>query len=287
MLLLFKYTFSFTRDHGRIFRTHLNAVHGYETYPRVYSIETLDEGKELLCDAEMQHYLTTVLRKKDGAYVRLFNERHGEYLCTLSLKASKSSRRAESASVTLHEQLRLPPPLPRPTLTLFFGIIKRQRLKVLLEKASEVGVDLLVPVITEFAQLQDSKGILSSGTANKHLTESAEQCERLRVAELGDTVALAELCSQWQPSSDGSLLVCRERCPEAPPILTAAAALGATSLPARVSILIGPEGGFSPSELAMLASHDFVKFVSLGENVLRSETAGIVALAAMSLMLRS
>ena len=289
-------------------------VKDYSKLPRVFVPGTkLELTSEVQLDARSSHYLTTVLRRKAGAQVRLFNARDGEFLCRLQPLPSQSRR----ALVTLQpeellRQLHVDSPgdghgkrtrdpaaqRPPPLLTLYFAPIKRARLKLLLEKASEVGVSRLVPVITHNTQ----SAMMVPAAAMSQLVESAEQCDRLDVATLimgngggdgddnGGAASLADVLDGW--ACDGELLlVCRERAFDAPPILRVArevlgySAAGSSSprpWQQRVSVLVGPEGGFTADELSQLGRRSFVRFVSLGSNVLRTETAAVLALGCLA-----
>jgi len=113
-------------------------------------------------------------------------------------------------------------------------------------------------------------------SSRRQLVESAEQSERMDVAELHDPMPLAQMLDEWNSVSSGRLLVCRERSAAKPLLVAAREEIvhgGQT-----VSLLVGPEGGFTVDEWQTLEVRPFVDFVSLGRNVLRSETAGIVAL---------
>jgi len=169
---------------------------------------------------------------------------------------------------------------------LFFAPIKKQRVKLLLEKATELGVSRLSPVITQntnekWAAAADDDE--DGGSFGRILVESAEQCERLSVPILAAPTPLSSLLSSFPQSHPPQthLLVCRERCADATPLLSSlggAAGGGVAALP-PVCLLVGPEGGFTDNELRDMASRPFVRFVSLGENVLRAETAALAALA--------
>ena len=267
--------------------------------PRIHACEgmyTLETSNQVTLDRDTSHYLQSVLRKKEGAQVRVFNARDGEFVCTMA--AAAMPKRNAPVTLEVNERIRLPfdpaqeqgPPPP----VLYFGIIKRTRLKILLEKASELGVRHLVPIVTKNAQ--SASVALTPQAVRRLLVESAEQCERLDVATLHAPMHLSDLLDCWATGTGlmgvteaersagvppAPLLVCQERAPAAPPLLRAVmsgAETGAHSLLTK-RVLIGPEGGFSHEELRDLSRHSFVQFVSLGCTVLRAETAGVVALA--------
>lgn len=136
-------------------------------------MHTLASSVRLTLDSGTSHYLRSVLRKKEGAQVRIFNARDGEFVCSIE----SVSKRNVPITLQVKERTRAPfdpaqgsgPPPP----VLYFGIIKRTRLKTLLEKASELGVRDLVPVVTK--NVQSTSVALAQHTVSRLLVESAEQ----------------------------------------------------------------------------------------------------------------
>jgi 16S rRNA (uracil1498-N3)-methyltransferase len=162
-----------------------------------------------------------------------------------------------------------------------------------LEKASELGVSDLVPVTT-----QNTQWPLNHAAAQRQLVESAEQSERMSIASLHSPIHLSQLFAEWEPAHGGDsatgpprdegnnhfLLVCRERgFEQSRPLLSVLRELSKLGPGAPVRLLVGPEGGFTAAELAAMEKLPFVRFVSLGPTLLRSETAALAALAAVQL----
>jgi len=252
----------------------LAASMSWSKLPRLYfpsSTRHLCPGEEVALDEDSSHYLVNVMRLKIGSALRLFNEVDGEYLCRMLAPGRKKSPAVVAVGELIRDQAK-PSSEPSSHLTLYFSIIKKQRLKVLLEKASEVGVTSLVPVIT-----QNTQATITMDSSRRQLVESAEQSERMDVAELKDPLPLAHVLNAWTPIANGHrLFVCRERSAAKPLLLAVRENLARGE--SRVSLLVGPEGGFTDDEWRTLEATPFVDFVSLGSSVLRAETAGIVAL---------
>jgi 16S rRNA (uracil1498-N3)-methyltransferase len=163
--------------------------------------------------------------------------------------------------VLLGQQTRVPTEtLP---ITLYFAPIKRQRLEMLLEKATELGVTHLQPIKT-----QHSMELGNIERLQAIVLEAAEQCERLTVPKIYPLIDLKTLVAKWD--AQRILYWCLERAGS--PLLETLDA----SKP--IAFLTGPEGGFSQEEIAWLKEQTFVKPVSLGNTILRAETAAIVAL---------
>jgi len=214
-------------------------------------------------DAGQAHRLATVLRLKTGAEIALFNGRDGEWRATLE----HMDKRGGTARITA--QLR--PQGGEPDLWLAFAPLKHARLAFLVEKACELGVSALLPVMTRRTQGSPGSRIRAE-RLRKTAIEAAEQCERLSVPRVAEPVALAALLTDWP--ADRRLLIAAER-QGAPAI----AEVAAGAHPGPLGVLVGPEGGFAPGELDVATQHANVSCVSLGPRILRAETAALAALA--------
>lgn len=230
---------------------------------RLYVEADLDAGATVGLDHARAHFLRSVLRLKQGARVAVFNGRDGEWAARIDALGKGW------ASLAVEDRRR--EQQPEPDLWLLFAPIKRARLDFLVEKAVELGVSRLQPVMTRHTAV--SRVNLERLAANAR--EAAEQCERLSVPGVGEARALFDLMGDWPPAR--RLLVCSER-GEAEPL---ARALGAEAgRPAAAwAVLTGPEGGFASSELDGLSKLPFVTPVGLGPRILRADTAALFALA--------
>lgn len=223
--------------------------------PRLYVPQALRAREKINLPSPQTHYLLHVLRRKPGDQLRLFHDASGEFLGTI-LEISK-----KGCVVLLEQQTR--PPVDTLSVTLCFAPIKRQRLEILLEKATELGVTHLQPVKT-----QHSMELGNIERLQAIVIEAAEQCERLTIPQISPLVDLKTLVGKWDVKFP--LYWCLERAGE--PILK----ILDTSRP--VALLTGPEGGFSQEEIAWLQGKNFIKPINLGSTILRAETATMVAL---------
>lgn len=214
--------------------------------------------------AESQaHYLRNVLRRQSGDRLRLFNGRDGEYLAVLqAVGKALVTARCETG-------LKVQPPAPVP-LHLLFAPVKKARLDFLIEKAVELGATHLHPVITRNTETRT----LNEDRLHAQIIEAAEQCERLDRPVLLPPMPLESLGQAWPAGC--LVLACLER-KNAPFI---AQALSGVAGPRAA--LIGPEGGFTEEEALWLESLSFVRPVTLGARILRSETAACAALVQLS-----
>ena len=230
--------------------------------PRLHLALPLAQGAAIQFEGERVHYLRNVLRLREGAEVRPFNATDGEWLARIV--ASGRHR----LDLLVEQRLRAPAPEPGPTLV--FAPIRRNRLEWLIEKAVELGAAALLPVLTRRTVVRLEKADRLTAIA----IEAAEQCERLTVPPIAAPVALPQWLSLRPPSFP--LLHAAER-GGGEPILAAARRHPAAE------ILIGPEGGFADDELALLRADPATVTVSLGQLILRAETAALHALVAWQL----
>ena len=222
---------------------------------RLYVDLPLADGSTIAATAAQAHYLGAVMRRGIGESVRLFNGRDGEFAARIA------TIRRGTASFLVERKLHAQ--APEPDLWLVFALLKRDATDLVVQKATELGVAALLPVITE----RTNANRVNEARLAAIAIEAAEQCERLTVPVLHEPRTLMAMLGDWEPAR--RLFVAAERI-DAP-------AIG----PARgpVALLVGPEGGFTPTELEGLRAHPFVTAVSLGPRILRADTACIAGLA--------
>jgi len=229
---------------------------------RLFVEADLRAGSEIRLADERVHYLRDVLRLAPGAAADLFNGRDGEW------RASLAAIGKRQATLAVERQLR--PQASGCDLWLVFAPIKRARIDSLVEKATELGVSALLPVVTQHTAVErvNVERLQAIGV------EAAEQCERLSVPEVREPVTLGKLLPAWPVGR--RLLLCAEA-GEARPI--AEALQMHVKDAASWAIMIGPEGGLARSELDALVKLPFVMPVGLGPRILRADTAALAALA--------
>jgi len=227
---------------------------------RIFVESDLAPGISLQATAGQAHYLLSVMRMKKDDPLAVFNGRDGEFdariaqaghrICTLEVSQCRRPQRSEG------------------DLWLCFAPVKRAPLDYLVEKATELGVSELRPVITERTIV--SRVNLDRLRANT--IEAAEQSQRLTVPVLRAPVKLAAMLDDW--GAGRRLVVCDES-GQSPTIAKALKDIAG----APCAVLIGPEGGFADSELDLLRRLPFVCAVGLGPRVMRADTAALAALA--------
>lgn len=227
--------------------------------PRLYVEAPLDQGASVALTQPQTHYLATVLRLNSGSRVLVFNGRDGEWAATLVLQ-----RRA--AALTINEQTRKQ--TQAADLHYLFAPLKAARLDYMIQKAVEMGVSRLQPVLTRHAQVAR----INLDRVHANAVEAAEQCGILSLPEIAPLATLSDLIAAWQ--APRRLIFCDEGAEVSDPI----AAL--SGLPrAPLAVLVGPEGGFAEDERAALLGLPDVVRLSLGPRILRADTAAVAALA--------
>lgn len=242
--------------------------------PRLLFGQRLEEGTVIALDQDQARHVGTVLRLGEGEQVRVFNADDGEWRARLAA----SSKRG--ISIRVEEKLREPRAVP--DLDLLFAPVKRHATDLIVEKATELGVRRIRPVITQRTIAETVRLDRLSAIAR----EAAEQTERFDAPEIMAPVSLPRALDGWEVGRP--LLYADERgedesAPWGGDMGRANGVLDAINAPATspgaLALLIGPEGGFAPEERRMLRALTFVTPVSLGPRILRAETAVIAALS--------
>jgi 16S rRNA (uracil1498-N3)-methyltransferase len=233
---------------------------------RIFIRSPLVAGGTVALDKDQAHYLGNVLRLKPGERLLLFNGKDGEWCAELSAIGRKE------AQVRIEHQTR--PQEQGPDLHYLFAPLKRARLDYMAQKATEMGVSALRPVITRHTVAERVK----TGRLLANAIEAAEQCGILRVPEVMEPEQLSKLLGAWDAKR--LLIFADEAAPHASPI----EGLKARG-PGPVAVLIGPEGGFEREEHAALLAKPFVLPISLGPRLMRADTAAVAALALVNAVL--
>lgn len=226
--------------------------------PRLFVAEPLAAGAHVRIEGNPAHYLARVMRVGTGDTVILCDDVTGEW----AARVVDSGKRDVTLEVA--EMLRAREAVP--DLWLCPALLKKDRFDLILEKATELGVAAIRPVVTRRCVADK----LNLERAAAITTEAAEQCARTALPALAAPVKLDALLADWP--QDRALFFADEN-GGAP----AAAVFSAHDGPA--AILTGPEGGFDEAERALIRAHPAARAITLGPRILRGETAAIAALA--------
>lgn len=228
---------------------------------RLFTLQDLQPGSELNLEAEASHYLLRVLRLPVGAALLLFNGDGSEYRAELSAAGKKQAtvRVLEQHAVQTESRLHT---------VLGLGLSRGERMDFAIQKSTELGVSLIVPLFTEHGEVK-----LDEARAEKRLAHwrqvaisACEQCGRVVPPRIDAPVKLED----WLPGDHAGLkLVCDQRQERGLPV---------QAPPEGVVLLIGPEGGLSEREIALARGAGF-QGIALGPRVFRTETAPVAALS--------
>ncbi len=226
---------------------------------RLFVEEPLAEGDRLSLPPAQSHYLLHVMRARPGNRVNLFNGRDGEWLARIA----ETTRRA----CTVECERKIAEQGRDDDLWLVFAPIKKTPADYLTQKATELGVCALQPVITRRTIVHR----VNTERMRANAIEAAEQSGRTTTPEIRGPLELPKLLSTWP--KERRLLFCDEA--GAPPIREALASQRSASW----AVIIGPEGGFEDAERDMIRALAATVPASLGKRILRADTAALAALA--------
>lgn len=229
----------------------------YQHLTRLFIADSIEKNSLIISKSADVHYLLKVMRKKIGDKFIIFNNISGEFLVEI-IEAN-----GKTLLINIVEQLR--EKVKEKEINLIFAPIKHTRINFLLEKATELGVTKLIPVITDHSVVDK----VNNSKWDIYIKEAAEQCRRISIPEVLPLINLKKLIESWDVKR--KILWCNEK-EEVQHFIN-------FKDENACNILIGPEGGFSAKEIDLLLSKDFIESVHLGNRILRSETAAITALA--------
>lgn len=226
--------------------------------PRLFVEQELEAGARVHLEGNQAHYIGRVMRVGESGVVILCDDRTGEWAARV---ARVGKRQVELVTVE-----RLRPREQVPDFWLCPALLKKDRFDLVLEKATELGVAAIRPVVTRRCVADR----LNPERARAIVTEAAEQCARTALPELAGLVTLDRLLADWPAERT---LFCADEAGGS----VAASAFAAHAGPA--ALLTGPEGGFDDAERAAIRAHPCARPISLGPRILRGETAAIAAIA--------
>ena len=231
---------------------------------RVYTNQPLSSGGEITLETQASRHLATVLRLKPGTPVTLFNGQGGEYSASL-VSCGKQVRAAVHDFVDSERESPL-------NIYLGIGLSRGDRMDMVIQKATELGVTAITPLYTERTEVK-----LKGDRTEKKLrhwqqiaASACEQCYRNCLPEISAPVSLSEWIEQIEAEKK---LVLHHRSQQTLSQLQ-------EQQPASVALLIGPEGGLDEQEINLAEKEGF-SGLKLGPRVLRTETAPLTAISVL------
>lgn len=217
--------------------------------PRIYTNKQLFENAIITVDFDTTHHLLNVLRINDGGHIKLFNAEYGEWdaICDVRKK-----------DINIVVQTLIKEPTVEVGFTVIFALIVPSKMHIILEKATELGAAQFYPIITEYTQNKS----FNLTKAETIVRNAAEQCGRLSVPIVHNSISLKNLLSMWPENVQ---ITVGDLCDN----------YDTNPLNRESCFLIGPEGGFSVADREMFAKYKFIKTIQIANNILRAETAAV------------
>ncbi len=229
--------------------------------PRIFVDQALQPHTEICFTQETSHYLSRVLRLSLDAKIRVFDGKSGEY----EAKITNIQKNRVTASLSAFIEESRQSPLP---VHLAIGISRGERMDWVIQKSTELGVASIVPLFSERCEVKlDSKRLQSKLTHWRKVAISA--CEQSGLNIIPEIHPPQQL-KEWLPTANTDLKLVLHPLDSQP--------LARLATPDSVTLLIGPEGGFSQSEITAAIQSSFQP-IQLGPRILRTESAPIVAIS--------
>ena len=227
---------------------------------RLYHPENIIENSTSLLSKEHTHYIVNVMRLKRGSKINFFNK-GGEWLSEIVF--------LDRDRVEIKFLNKIKESFPASNIELAICLVKKNPMEIILQKATELGVSRIIPIISERTEVKD----LNLERANKITIEATEQSNQLNPPKINQMINLKNFINSI--SKETKLFFAD---------INSKYALSSKDLEGikNISILIGPEGDFSPSERELILKKSNVVPFSLSKNILRTDTAVISAISLMN-----
>jgi len=224
---------------------------------RLHYVESIVENSTSLVSREHSHYIVNVMRLKKGSNINFFNK-EGEWLSEIiSIERDK---------VEVKFLNKVKEPLKISNIELAICLVKKTPLEIILQKATELGVSKITPIISERTEIKE----LNLERANKITVEATEQSNQLNPPVLNQVISLKDFISNI--NQDTKLFFADVNSNYK--IKSGDAGKGQS-----ISILVGPEGDFSPQERELILASPNLTSFTLSRNILRTDTAVISAIS--------
>jgi len=252
---------------------------------RFFVSPTAIRNDRVTFSGSLTHQLAHVLRLRPGQRILVLDDRGWEY----TVELERLGRQQATGRIVKRSEARGE---PRTRITLYQAVLKGERFEWVLQKGTELGIIAFVPLLCERNVIRDPGAVRRKLPRWRTIIrEAAEQSGRGRLPRLGEPLAFAVACQQAQTLGGLSLLAWEEETSTTlKEVLRGNGQPGDVRLNSTASdfrhptpsiqLLIGPEGGFTPEEVRLAQAHGIVP-ITLGRRILRAETAGLVAAAAV------
>ncbi|MFY0613189.1 MAG: 16S rRNA (uracil(1498)-N(3))-methyltransferase [Hyphomicrobiaceae bacterium] len=236
------------------------AVHDFRSQ-RLYVDAALGPETSVMCNKDQSNYLRNVLRLNAGDEILIFNGVDGEWLSRLAPRGKRECDLIVIAQTRVQQT--------GSELQYLFAPLKRARLDYVVQKATEMGVASLHPVLTE----RTVAARVNTGRMRSNVIEAAEQCGILCLPSVHEPCKLSTALSSWEASR---ILFFAD---EAADTTTPLGVFDGLERGQPAAVIIGPEGGFSETERRQIRAMAQTRVVSLGPRIMRADTAAVALLA--------
>ena len=233
----------------------------YKIKIRLFCKDRLNLDALITLNNQDTHYLKTVMRCKVGDIIYLFNDMDGEYESKI-ISLEKKLFVLKTFKKSIRKEIKF-------DLNLIFAPVRREKTEYIIQKATELGVSEIFPILTDRSVIKK----LNYDRLYLIAKEAAELSERISIPKINSLGILEKVINGWDRSR--SILYADETMKDRIKSFTKMNKLKSN----RGTLLIGPEGGFSQSEITFLKSKEYVLPISLGERILRADTAAVVGLS--------
>jgi len=224
---------------------------------RLFHPENITENTTGLLSKEHTHYVANVMRLKRGSNLNFFNK-DGEWLSEIifldrdRIEVKFLNKVKESSKLS--------------NIELAICLVKKSPMEIILQKATELGVSKIIPIVSERTEVKE----INFERANKIVVEATEQSNQLTPPQISEVTKLKDFLKNLDSSSKLLFADVNSKDNLKSKVLEEAKTL---------SVLIGPEGDFSPSERELILTNSHVVSFTISKNILRSDTAVISAIS--------
>ncbi len=229
---------------------------------RIFVDKSISSNLMVYIKDKQHHFLKNVLRVKINDQINIFDGFSGEWETKIISINRNNTVLCVTKNIKKIEEFN--------DVWLIFSPIKQHRMSLAIQKATELGVSKIIPCITDYTNIRT----INIKNLYDNAIEAAEQSKRLDIPKIEKPVDLKSLLLKWP--KDRKLIYCYEKINNGKSIIETLAPFKDSSL--KWGVLIGPEGGFSDLENEFITKSKNVVAVSLGDRVLRSDTAITVSL---------
>jgi len=229
---------------------------------RIFLDKTISSNLMVYIKGKQHHFLKNVLRVEINDEINIFDGKTGEWLSVvMSINRDNTVLRVKKNILKFKESK---------DFWLIFCPIKQHKMNLAIQKATEIGATKFIPCITEYTNIRN----INLNSLFYNVVEAAEQSERLDIPKIENQTSLDLLFSNWPESR--TIIFCDERLSSEKSIINTL--LDIKDSHKKFAVLVGPEGGFSDKERELISKNKNIISVSLGNKVLRSDTAITVSL---------